>query len=719
VKRSKKSGILIVLILTVAISVISFAQETFAASRDYTINDGKRVPIPETYVLKKVINNIGSKGEEPVYLKEPEDLFINSQGYIFIADTGNNRIVKITSDGELVDIFKGSPGKLLKAPKGVYADDNGNMYIADTGNLRIVHLSSEGELVEEFIKPDSELLDETFTFDSTKLYLSPTGYIYVLKGQSILAMDAYNQFRGYIGQTQIGFSLIDSLLRIFASDQQKKMISKRTAEAYTNITMDEKGTIYATSLDRSEGEIKKLNSVGKNIYRKYGSNDSEPKFLEKLFGSFNRLNLREKSFTFGETRDDNGNPIKPVFKDIAVGENGIITVIEEQTGKLYQYDQEGNLLTVFGGKGDQKGRFVMPSSIVNDNEGRIYVLDRSTGNIQMFEPTEFIKAVHKAVEEYSKGKYNEAYDIWGQILLIDENYQMGHFGLANALYKQEKWKDAMNEYMMADDRTGYSKAYTEYRYDTFRQYFAIVVLALSAIITALVLFIKWIKGLSLHALEEFRNTHSKKVHVATGLKMAFGVIFHPVETFEEIKNGRGKLNLVPGVIILLSVLAARIFYLFVVHYPLADIDLKDSNIWLEAVKLLLPVITWVIASFAITAILDSESKISEIFLATTYCMVPYILVTFPLAVLSRILTRNEASFYGFILNCTWIWILLLFFISLRTLNDYSISRTAAAYAISGGTMVLIWFVSLLGYTLTGKLYQFISGIIYEIRMTWL
>ena len=31
------------------------------------------------------------------------------------------------------------------------------------------------------------------------------------------------------------------------------------------------GMIYATSMERKEGEIKKLNSIGTNIFRKYGS----------------------------------------------------------------------------------------------------------------------------------------------------------------------------------------------------------------------------------------------------------------------------------------------------------------------------------------------------------------------------------------------------------------------------------------------------------------
>jgi hypothetical protein len=69
-----------------------------------------------------------------------------------------------------------------------------------------------------------------------------------------------------MGQVDIGYSLLDVLLRVFASDEQKRIIRKRTAFPYTNITMDEQGMLYAVSRDYVTGEIKKINSVGNNIF---------------------------------------------------------------------------------------------------------------------------------------------------------------------------------------------------------------------------------------------------------------------------------------------------------------------------------------------------------------------------------------------------------------------------------------------------------------------
>ncbi len=704
-KRINITKICIMLILIALIVPVSQA-----AARDYTLHDGVRTPIPESYTLSQVINNTISSAGESTYFNEPNDLFINEQGFIFIVDTGNNRIVKLDEEGNFVAVFNGPEDKMFFKPQGVYVDEQGNLYVADTGNSRIVHLSSEGEYVEEFIRPESDLLGESFTFEPSKILIGPTGYIYVTKGQTIFMMDAYNRFRGYVGQTEIGYSLVESLLRMFASDEQKRVVRKRTAASYINMTMDKDGMLYATSLDRSEGEIKKLNSVGNNIYRKYGKGSS------KLLGFLTGLKLESDSFYFGERVDDEGLPINPIFKDIAVDENGIVTVVEEQTAKIYQYDPEGNLLTVFGGRGVQKGKFNMPSAIAVDKEGRIYVLDRVMGNLQIFRPTGFIEKVHEAILLYSQGKYEETYEKWQEVLKIDENFRLAHQGIANSLYKKEQWEEAMEEYVLAEDRQGYSKAFLEYRYDIFREHFALV--ALIAVISVLILIkiISLIRKISENAVSDFSKNSSRRMGILEGLKMSFGTVFHPAEVFDAIKNGRGRLNVIPGMVILGLVLLTRVFYLFVVHYPLADVDIQNSNLVLEAVKLLLPILTWVVASFAVTAILDGESKISEIFLASTYCMIPYILTTLPLSGLSRILSRGEVTLYAVLINGTWLWILLLVFISLKRLNDYSFIKAVVIYVISGLTMVLVWLVSILGYVLIGRLCQFVSGVFHEIKM---
>lgn len=244
----KKCNLIFIGLLIIQLLMI---EPILASNQDYTLEDGRRVPIPQSYIHVNTLYNGGAADEGIVYFDQPQDMFI-SEGALYIADTGNNRIVKMSTSGKLLGVYAGAPDDPLQSPSGIYVDQDGDMYIADTKNNRIVHLAADGEFVEEFVTPESELLRDSFALAPSKLLISSTGYIYTVKGQNIMAMDAHNRFRGFLGQTEIGFSFIDVFIRMFASEEQQRKIASRNAPYYINLTVDEKGFVYATSLNARE-----------------------------------------------------------------------------------------------------------------------------------------------------------------------------------------------------------------------------------------------------------------------------------------------------------------------------------------------------------------------------------------------------------------------------------------------------------------------------------
>ena len=67
---------------------------------------------------------------------------VDSSGNLYVADTGNHRIRKITSAG-VVSTFAGrteghhdatGTDAQFRNPNGVAVDSSGNVYVADTGN---------------------------------------------------------------------------------------------------------------------------------------------------------------------------------------------------------------------------------------------------------------------------------------------------------------------------------------------------------------------------------------------------------------------------------------------------------------------------------------------------------------------------------------------------------------------------------------------------------
>ena len=90
-------------------------------------------------------------------LDAPSGVAVDTAGNLYIADTKNNKIRKVSSLGTITTVAgTGSSGSIgdggpatmaqLKAPEGVAIDTAGNLYIADTKNDKIRQVSSLGTI---------------------------------------------------------------------------------------------------------------------------------------------------------------------------------------------------------------------------------------------------------------------------------------------------------------------------------------------------------------------------------------------------------------------------------------------------------------------------------------------------------------------------------------------------------------------------------------------
>ena len=100
-------------------------------------------------------------------LDKPADIEVDADGNVYLADTGNNRIVVLDRYYKvrfIISEFENKQGIMdhLYAPKGVYItadkpleDKEGKIYVCDTDAYRIVTFDHDGNFLDIIAKPES------------------------------------------------------------------------------------------------------------------------------------------------------------------------------------------------------------------------------------------------------------------------------------------------------------------------------------------------------------------------------------------------------------------------------------------------------------------------------------------------------------------------------------------------------------------------------------
>lgn len=112
-------------------------------------------------------------------------------------------------------------------------------------------------------------------------------------------------------------------------------------------------------------------------------------------------------------------------RDVAVGKNGQLYVVDGGNFRVQVFDRGGKYLKSFGGIGRQMGNFARPKEVATDREGNVYVVDAAFGNFQIFTPDgELLMFVGDRAEQDGPGKYmlpsGIAVDEDGRVYFVDQ-----------------------------------------------------------------------------------------------------------------------------------------------------------------------------------------------------------------------------------------------------------------------------------------------------------
>ena len=409
-------------------------------------------------------------------LDSPEDIVVYENN-IYMIDSNTNSLSIINDEFILVDehssfelstdyetelINLGTvdlSDVTLDSPYGLDVKDSG-IYICDTGNYRIVKLNHDFEVIAIFKDMDEKTFDD-IEFEPKKITVDSSERMYVVAKniyEGIMEINYDGSFNRFTGVNPIALTPFEIFSRSLMSEAQLAKLQLFLPTEYTNVSINEKSFIYATSKtseNNDEYPIQLINPKGVDVLTRNGY--FNPK------GDIHYVVGRNNYVIDGPSD----------LVDIASSDNGIFTVLDQKRSRLFTYDSEGNLLYINGDDGSQSDKFSEGVAIEYFGDD-LLILDRGTKTIVVYQLTEFGAYVNQAIAYHEAGEFDKAAEIWMEVVKINSNYEIAYNGIGKLLLRQGEYKEAMEYFKLGHDTYYYSKAYKEHRNQIIENNFGLI-----------------------------------------------------------------------------------------------------------------------------------------------------------------------------------------------------------------------------------------------------
>ena len=416
-------------------------------------------------------------------LSSPEDLVVYGD-YIYIVDSQEHSLIVVDKDFNLVeevsvfdvstDYANANPGvteETLDSPEGIDVTENG-IFICDTNNFRIVKLDHNYDVVDTY----SEIDDETFEaidFQPLKITVDSTDRMYVVANnvyEGILEINYDGSFNRFTGVNPIQLTPFEIFARNWLTEEQIAQLQLYLPTEYTNVNINNKNFIYATSKvseNNNENTIQLINPKGVDVIKRNG-----------YFPP-----MADIQFVVGTNNYVIDGPSELV--DIAWTKDGIYTVLDQKRSRLFTYDEEGNLLYINGDEGSQSDKFSEGTAIdyLGDD---LLILDRGTKTIVVYQLTDFGEKVNSAIHYHNEGEFEQAAEVWKEVIKINTNYEIAYNGIGKLLLRQGEFKEAMEYFEQGHDQYYYSKAYKEYRKEVLEENFGVISITIITLVVGII-----------------------------------------------------------------------------------------------------------------------------------------------------------------------------------------------------------------------------------------
>lgn len=669
----KKSKILLLTLLLCAVLVPIIAQAA-TPYKTYTVDGYSYVTETQTaYTPLSAITKVGETS-----FVTPVDLAISKDGNIYIADSSAKMILICDLDGnEVGRIGEG----ILSSPTGVFVAEDNTVYVADPAAKKVFVFNAKGEVIAEYGKPTSPIYGSEMDFKPTKIVANSSGTMYIIcegnmNGIVQISPVEGGSFLGYFGTNFTSLNPFQILQRMILTDEQRAQMLSNIPSTPTNLSIDEDGLIYTVTQGDGQYSLKKLNIAGNNLIVP----DSNDELCVAV---------------------TTGN-----YDNIFVASND---------GYVYEYNEEGELLFVFGGRDDGRQRIGLCNkveAIAVDEFDRIYLLDSDKKQIHIFQPTEFTNLLHEALYLYSKGRYTESKEPLEEVLKMNSLFDYANKAMGRAYLQEENYKEALKYSKLSKDFDGYSDAFWEVRNIWLRNNVVLTVF----LILLLVVLIKGLKelqkrkGIFTPVLKVFGKFGDKTL--VKQIKYSSYFMKHPMDGCYGVRREKKASMLCANILIALFIIIS-ICNKYFCGFLMKTVREGRYDLVTDIGSVILIFLALTACNYLVVTINDGEGSFKQLYCAYAYCLTPYIIIKPFSVIISNVLTYNEVFLIQFANLFIQVWMIILIFLTIKEINNYSIKETVKAIFLTAFTVLIAALLVFIIYVLCSQAVDFVVTVVRE------